>query len=78
MNTPDEVWEHRQLRARHRWREVGSTAGVLPALLPPATVSGMEPRMDPIPGIGEHTDAVLAGLGYSASEIALLRNDAAI
>ena len=78
MNTPDEMWEHRQLRARDRWREVGSTAGVLPALLPPATVSGMEPRMDPIPGIGEHTDAVLAGLGYSASEIAALRAGGAV
>ena len=78
MNTPEEVWEHRQLRARERWREVASPAGVIPALLPPASVSGVEPRMDAIPGIGEHTDAILAGLGYTTSEIGALRMGGAI
>jgi itaconate CoA-transferase len=78
MNTPEEVWQHRQFTARDRWREVGSPAGIIPALLPPANVSGVEPRMDPVPGIGEHTDAILADLGYSASEIAALRSGGAI
>lgn len=31
-----------------------------------------------LPGIGEHTDDVLAGLGYSAEDIAALRQDAII
>jgi itaconate CoA-transferase len=78
MNTPEEVWAHGQLQARGRWREVVSPAGVIPALLPPASLSGVEPRMDPIPGIGEHTDAILADLGYSGSEIAALRFDGAV
>jgi crotonobetainyl-CoA:carnitine CoA-transferase CaiB-like acyl-CoA transferase len=31
------------------------------------------PRMDPIPGLGEHTDAILAELGLAAPDIATLR-----
>ena len=27
LNTPEEVWDHPQLKARERWREVGSPAG---------------------------------------------------
>jgi itaconate CoA-transferase len=78
LNAPDEVWAHPQLKARKRWREVGSPAGPLPALLPPATFEGVEPRMDPIPGIGEHTDRILAELGYGAHEIAELKSGVAV
>jgi len=78
MNTPEEVWNHPQLKARARWREVGSPAGVIPAPLPPATCSDFEARMDPVPAIGEHTDTILAALGYSSAEIAALRTDATI
>ncbi len=78
MNTPEEVWNHPQLKARGRWREVASPAGVIPALLPPATFPGIEARMDPIPSIGEHTDRILAGIGYGAEEIAALRAGAVI
>ncbi|MDP2707057.1 MAG: CaiB/BaiF CoA-transferase family protein [Burkholderiales bacterium] len=70
INTPEEVWQHPQLKARERWREVGSPVGTLPALLPPVTMPEFEARLDPIPAVGEHTDRVLAGIGYSASEIA--------
>jgi itaconate CoA-transferase len=73
INTPEEVWEHPQLKARNRWREVGSPAGPLPTLLPPVTMPGFEARLDPVPAIGEHTDSVLAGIGYGAAEIAALR-----
>jgi crotonobetainyl-CoA:carnitine CoA-transferase CaiB-like acyl-CoA transferase len=34
--------------------------------------------MDPVPGVGEHTDAILAGLGYGREEIAALRAAAAV
>ena len=37
VNTMHEVWAHPQLKARGRWREVGSPAGPVPALLPPGT-----------------------------------------
>jgi crotonobetainyl-CoA:carnitine CoA-transferase CaiB-like acyl-CoA transferase len=42
------------------------------------TFAGIAPRMDPVPDVGEHTDAVLAGLGYSAGEIARLRAERAV
>ena len=78
LNAPDEVWAHPQLQARNRWREVGSPAGRLPAVLPPASFDGVEVRMDPIPGIGEHTDAILAELGYRAEDIAALKGSGAV
>jgi itaconate CoA-transferase len=78
MNTPEEVWNHPQLKARDRWREVGSPVGAIPAALPPATFSDAEARMDPIPAVGEHTDRILSAIGYDANEIAALRAAAAI
>ncbi|MBQ1761531.1 MAG: CoA transferase [Aquincola sp.] len=77
VNTMQEVWAHPQLQARGRWREVGSSAGPLPALLPPGSWHE-EPRMDPVPALGEHTDAILAELGLDAAAIAALRAEKAI
>ena len=57
-----QVLAHPQLAARGRWTEVGSPAGPIPALLPPITLPGRVPRMDPVPAVGEHTAAVLAWL----------------
>ncbi|GAA1263036.1 CaiB/BaiF CoA-transferase family protein [Pseudonocardia aurantiaca] len=57
-----EVLEHPQLAARERWTEVGSPAGPLRTLLPPITLEGRPPRIDPIPAVGEHTDAILRWL----------------
>jgi itaconate CoA-transferase len=34
--------------------------------------------MDAVPALGQHTDAILAGLGYSAERIAGLRAEKAI
>ena len=78
VNTPEEVWQHEQLKARERWRDVGSPVGEIPALLPPATISGVNARMDPIPAIGEHTESILAELGFSSAEIASLNAAEAI
>ena len=73
MNTLADVWAHPQLESRERWREVGTSAGPIPALLPPGMPNGFEPRMDPVPALGEHTDAILRELGYDASQIQALR-----
>src|SRR6478735_6110753 len=72
VNTMQEVWEHPQLNARERWREVGSPVGALPAMLPPGTWNE-GPRMDPVPALGEHTDAILRELGIDAGGIRELR-----
>lgn len=73
VNDMNDVWEHPQLQARERWREVGSPAGTLPALLPPASSNAFTPRMDAVPAVGENTDAVLASLGYAPEDVARLR-----
>ncbi|MBL8362829.1 MAG: CoA transferase [Rubrivivax sp.] len=77
VNTMHEVWAHPQLAARGRWREVGSPVGPLPALLPPGSWHE-EPRMDPVPALGQHTDAILAELGYAPAAIQALRHAEAI
>ena len=78
VNTMHEVWAHPQLKARGRWREIGSPAGPLPALLPPGSWNDGAPRMDPVPALGEHTDALLAELGVDAATVAVLRAAKAI
>jgi itaconate CoA-transferase len=77
VNTMADVWQHPQLTARNRWREVGSPVGALPALLPPGTWDE-GPRMDAVPALGQHTDAILAELGVCASETAALRAAGAV
>ncbi len=78
VNEMKDVWSHPQLKARNRWTEVGSPVGALPALIPPATNSEFDARMDPIPAIGEHTHAILKELGVSAATVAVLEADKAI
>ena len=72
VRTMAEVWEHPQLKARERWREVDTSAGPIPALLPPGSWQHGAPRMDAVPALGQHTDAILAHYGYSAEHIAAL------
>lgn len=73
-NLPSEVLEHPQLSARDRWRTVQTSAGPIRAILPPPIIEDYEQPMGPVPGLGEHTDAVLAELGLSANDIGGLRD----
>ena len=81
MNDMHDLWEHAQLKARNRWTEVATPAGPVPALLPPGMPNGADgyaPRMDPVPALGQHTDAILAGLGFDAERIARLHAEKAV
>jgi len=78
VNTMGDVWAHPQLQARGRWTEVASPVGAIPALLPPGFSAEQAPRMDAVPALGQHTDAILAELHYEAAQIAQLRQEQAI
>lgn len=73
VNTVGELWQHPQLQARSRIAQVQSPAGPLAALLPPGRQSGFDYRMDPIPAVGEHTEAILRELGRDPAAIERLR-----
>ncbi|SAK79655.1 L-carnitine dehydratase/bile acid-inducible protein F [Caballeronia fortuita] len=65
VNDMHAVWRHPQLQARGRWTEVDSPAGKIPALLPPGIPASFNPRMDPIPELGQHTESILRELGLT-------------
>jgi itaconate CoA-transferase len=73
VNTMADVWQHPQLKARGRWTEVPTPAGPIPALLPPGSNGDFAPRMDGVPGLGQHTEAILGELGWSPEAIAAMR-----
>ena len=63
---------HPQLAARQRWRSVDSPAGPVQALLPPGVNSAFDYRMEAVPSVGEHSEAILAELGWSVERIRAL------
>ncbi len=78
MRTIQEFLDHPQLEARDRWREVGTPAGPIRALVPPVTMEGVESVMGHIPEVGEHTDAILAEVGLDPARVASLREAGAL
>ena len=78
MNDMAGVWAHPQLKARQRWQQVGSPAGEIPALLPPGRNNRYDYRMDPVPAVGEHTEAILRELGLDDAAVQALRHKQAI
>jgi crotonobetainyl-CoA:carnitine CoA-transferase CaiB-like acyl-CoA transferase len=78
MNDMAGVWAHPQLQARQRWQQVGSPAGAIPALLPPGRNNRYDYRMDPVPAVGEHTEAILRELGLGDAAVQALRKTQSI
>lgn len=78
VNSPGDLWSHPQLQARERWVSVPTPKGAVPALLPPAGNSAYTPCMGAVPALGEHTDSLLAELGYAAPEIERLHAEGAV
>jgi itaconate CoA-transferase len=73
VNDMGDVWSHAQLSARDRWVDIATSAGAVPALLPPGMATADAPRMDPVPALGQHTEAILLELGYRPEDVAALR-----
>ncbi|MGG0936787.1 CaiB/BaiF CoA-transferase family protein [Brevibacillus centrosporus] len=69
LNTVQDFWEHPQLKARNRWRQVETPAGPVQSLLPPVTMEGVEPCMGPIPALGQHNEKILLECGFDAQTI---------
>ncbi|HEY5299652.1 MAG TPA: CoA transferase, partial [Acetobacteraceae bacterium] len=78
LNDARDLWDHPQLAARDRWREIDSPVGPLRAMLPPVTFTDTEAAMGDVPALGQHTDAVLGELGYGPADIAAMRETRAI
>ena len=78
VNDMADLWAHPQLKARGRWRSVGTPAGAVPALLPPGVNSAFDYRMEAVPAVGQHNAAILAELGWSAEQIDALQAPQAI
>jgi itaconate CoA-transferase len=70
MNDVESLWSHPVLAGRNRWREVQTPGGAVDALLPPASLSGVEPHLGAVPALGAHSGALLRELGYSEDAIA--------
>jgi itaconate CoA-transferase len=73
MNDMAGLWAHPQLAARQRWVNISTPQGSVPALLPPGRNNAYHYRMDPIPAVGQHTDAILKELGREPAQIAALK-----
>jgi itaconate CoA-transferase len=78
VNDMHDVWKHPQLQARERWILIETPAGTVPALLPPGKTDAYAPRMDPVPGLGEHSESILREFGWSAADVSRLRQVGAI
>ena len=78
LNDAQDVWDHPQLAARDRWREVQTEHGPYRGLLPPFTFTDVEMGMGPVPALGQQTDSVLAELGYGADDISAMHASGAV
>jgi itaconate CoA-transferase len=78
LNDVADLIGHPQLTARDRWAEVESPVGPIRVLRPAVSTDGVVERMDAIPALGEHTDAILREIGYDAAFVERLRAEGAV
>jgi len=78
LNSVQDLIDHPQLSARNRWRGIGSPVGPVRALVPPVDIDGVEPCMGDVPALGQHTNAILEGLGVDRATIASWREEGTI
>lgn len=75
LNGIGAVLAHPQVIARKMIREMQSPVGPVPVIGSPLRLSDSPARFDPIPSLGEDTEAILKELGYTAAEIETFRRD---
>ncbi|MEO0484278.1 MAG: CaiB/BaiF CoA-transferase family protein [Pseudomonadota bacterium] len=75
LNDMAALWDHPQLAARGKWGQTQTPVGPMPALAPPG--QGAEALGD-VPGLGAHTDTILAELGFSQADIDGLKTKGAV
>ncbi|QQK76463.1 CoA transferase [Salicibibacter cibarius] len=69
LNSMKEFFDHPQLQARERWQAIDTPQGSIQALIPPASISGVEPVMGDVPALGEHTNSILEEFGFGNMKI---------
>ena len=78
LNEPIDLWNHVQFEARDKWRTVQTEGGPVRALLPPFVFTDEEAAIGDVPSVGQHTDEVLAEIGFSTERIAGMRTAGAV
>jgi len=78
LNDPIAAWNHEQFSARDKWRTVMTENGPVRALLPPFQFSDFEAVVGDVPSVGQHTDQILAEIGYAPAAIAAFREGGAV
>jgi crotonobetainyl-CoA:carnitine CoA-transferase CaiB-like acyl-CoA transferase len=78
LNGVQDLIDHPQLTERKRWSRAGSPVGDLDVLLPPPVSPRWRLQPGAVPGLGEHTDAVLGWLGYAPADVARLHADGVV
>jgi len=78
MNSVKDFILHPQLTARDRWQNIETPAGPVEVLAPPVSINNEAARMGAVPALGQHTDAILAELGFAGDAIAAWRKEGTI
>jgi len=78
LNSVTDFLDHPVLAERDRWRSVDTPNGTIQALLPPANLTNLDPVMNPVPAVGEHTDRILRDLGRDEATVAALHADGVV
>jgi crotonobetainyl-CoA:carnitine CoA-transferase CaiB-like acyl-CoA transferase len=78
LNGVQDLIDHPQLAERGRWTKVASPVGPIDAVLPPPISPNWDFELGGVPGLGEHTDAVLSWLGLDNDRIGQLRRDGVV
>jgi len=73
MNDVADVLRHPQVIARDRLLRVGVPGGEADVFKAPFNIDGVDEPPARVPALGEDTDAILAGLGYSGEALTGLR-----